>query len=204
MARRAKDSIIQQQHSALPTDPRVLSNNANSFGLPQMLPSPGPSFSLLFFQAGPSNSNPSPTRTHQTGSLPTPPPSVTMEIQRWLLCCVHLRVLALLLRASSPGKYRECFKQDEWLRKIGTRMWSANRETDWDRDRNGNYTSGSSGRCGRRHHDPDERYGSHYHGQSRVWAVDWRMESDDFYLAFFLTTHLFSVRILNLLYHPTI
>ena len=59
---RAKDSITQQQQSALPTGPRVLTNNVNSFGKPdpQMLPSSGPSFPLLSSQAGSSNSNPSP------------------------------------------------------------------------------------------------------------------------------------------------
>ena len=64
--RRAKDAITQQQHSALPTGPRVLSNNPSSFGKPnpQILPSPGPSFSFLSSQAGPSNSNP----THNPNS----------------------------------------------------------------------------------------------------------------------------------------
>ena len=40
--RRAKDAVNQQQHSTLPTGPRVLSNNPNPFGKPnpQMLSSP--------------------------------------------------------------------------------------------------------------------------------------------------------------------
>ena len=56
--RRAKDAVNQQLHSTLPTGPRVLSNNPSPFGKPnpQMLPSPGPSFSPL----RPSNPYPQP------------------------------------------------------------------------------------------------------------------------------------------------
>lgn len=191
--RRAKDAITQQQHSALPTGPRVLSNIPNSFGEPnpQMLPSPGPSFSLPS-HAGPSTSSRPPNpNSYNTVPLSAPlpiPPSAVMENS----------LMAAMMRSSAgtsatPSRWqdnqqqpppptnassaskRSSYDKGSWDKDWDQDLEREQRDRERDRDRDRNYTSGSSGRGGGRYHDYDERYSSHRgnHGYGRS-TDDWR------------------------------
>ena len=184
--RRAKDSITQQQQSTLPTGPRVLTNNANSFGKPnpQMLPSPGPSFPLLSSQAGPSNSNPSPNpNSYQTGTLPTPPlPPPSLAIENSMMATMMRSSASASASASATSsKWQDSQQQSPTSANAGNSSrgmsssyerlsWDKNRDQDvereqrdrdrdrdWDWDRS--YTGGTTSRGGR--FEPDERYSSH-------------------------------------------
>lgn len=184
--RRAKDTIAQQQiqqHSTLPTDPRASSSNFTSFAEsnPQMLPSPGPSFTFLSSQAGPSNldhtSNPN---LYKTLPLPAPPPPPSSSAMENLL-------MATMMRSTSgpsaiPSKWQDSQQQPPPPASAASKRdsvergsWNRDMEReprDWDRDRN---CAGSSVGGGGRYHDHDERHrresGSHGYG---------RRSSDDY------------------------
>jgi len=169
--RRAKDTIAQQQqlqqHSTLPSEPRPFNTELN----PQMLPSPGPSFTLPS-QAGPSNSNHIPNpNSYKTLPLPAPPPPPPSNATENSLMASMMRSTSGASAASSKwqdsqqppppasaGSSSSRSERGSWNR-------DAEREPrDWDRDRN--YASGSgSGR----YYDHAERHrresGSHGYGR---------------------------------------
>ena len=66
--------------------------------------------------------------------------------------------MATMMRSSAGANGTPSKWQDS---QVETKIWSANGETDRNRDRDGDYTSGSSGCGGGRYHELDERYGSH-------------------------------------------
>jgi hypothetical protein len=188
--RRVKDTIAQQQlqqHSALPTDPRASSSNSTSFAEsnPQMLPSPGPSFTFLSSQAGPSNLNhTSNPNLYKTLPLPAPPPPPSSSAMESLL-------MATMMRSTSgpsavPSKWQDSQQQPpppasavSSSRRDSVERGSWNRDMereprDCDRDRN--YASSSSGGGGGgRYHDHDERHRreSSSHGYGRRSSDDY-------------------------------
>ena len=196
--RRAKEAITQQHHSALPTGPRVLpSNPPNSFAEPnpQMLPSPGPSFSLPSSQAGPSNLNRLPNpNSYMNAPHPLPSP-VAMENS---LMASMMRSSAAGASSSTPLKWQDSQQQQpppppnagsssSRRSSYDKGTWDQNRDqglereqrvgerhSDWERDWNYN-NSGGGGRGGGRYQDHDERYGSHRgnHGYGRS-PDEWR------------------------------
>ena len=194
--RRAKDAISQQQHqgSALPTGPRVLSNNPNSSAEPnpQLLPSPGPS--AFASQAGPSNSNRPPNSNSYQTPLPAPLPLSPSSVMENSLMASMMRSSAgasatplhwhdsqqqqpsLSTNAgSSSSNRRSSYDKGSWDKNRDLELEREQRERERERDRDRNYTSGSSGRGGGRYHDHDDRYGSHRgsHGYGRS-TDEWR------------------------------
>ena len=194
--RRAKEAITQQHYSAMSTSSRVPPNNSNSFAEPnpQMLPSPGPSFSLPSSQAGPSNSNRLPNpNSYMTAPLSAPHPLPSPVAMENSLMASMMRSSAGA--SSTPLKWQDSQQHSPPLPNAGSSSsrrssydkgsWDQNRDqglereqrvgerhSDWER----NYNSGSSGgRGGGRYHDQDERYGSHRgnHGYGRS-PDEWR------------------------------
>ena len=190
--RQAKEATLQRNHQppGLPSGPRVPSNNSNSFTEPnpQMLPSPGPTFTLPS-QAGPSsNSNrPSNPNLYKSGpppnSLPHQPSAAVIENS----------LMASMMRPSvvttaTPLKWPDSQQQTPLSATAGSSSsrrssydvkgtWDNGRGQDVDmreqrdRDRDWNYSGGgSSGRGGGRYHELDERYGSHHGGGSHGYG----------------------------------
>jgi hypothetical protein len=167
----------QQQPPTLPSGSRGLFNYPNSFGEPnpQMLPSPGPSFSVPSSLAGPSNRPPIPTSYNPlSNSLPAPPSAATIE-NSFMATMTRPSVIT----SATPLKWPDMQHQPPLSANSSSRRssysydnkgttWDKNRDQDLereqrDRDRDWNYNVGSSsGRGGGgRYHDEDERYGSH-------------------------------------------
>ena len=200
--RRAKEALMQQQQPpALPSGSRGFSNNPNSFGEPnpQMLPSPGPSYSLPSSLAGPSNSNLPPNpNPYKTGPPPNslPPPPSAAVIENSLMGAM---MRPSVITSATPLKWQDSQQQQQQQplsaggssRRSSYDMkgtWDKNRDQDLerehrDRERHGDwgYTGGSGrGRGGGgRYHDEDERYGSHLgsrgtHGYGGWQTDEWR------------------------------
>ena len=207
--RRAKEAIMQQQQpSALPSGSLAFpnNNNPNSFAEPnpQMLPSPGPTFSLPS-QAGPSSSSssisnrPPNSSSYQTVSMPIPNNSNQLPTSS-SAAVMENSLMATMMRPSvvttTPLKWSEHQQQQQAPHSAS----SSSRRRSWehdmqereqrDRDRHSrdwNYGGGGGGGSGSgsgrgggggggRYHDEDERYGSHRgsHGYGGRSTDDWR------------------------------
>jgi hypothetical protein len=171
--RRAKDTIAQQQqlqqHPALLTDSQAFFNNSTSFTEPnpQSLPSPGPSFTLLSSQAGPSSSNHiSNPNSYKVLPLSAPPPLPPSNAMENSLMATMMRSTAsaapskgsdsqhqppLPTSAGNSSSRRDSLERGSWNRDL------EREPRDWDRDRDRNHASGSGG-SGGRYHDHDERH----------------------------------------------
>ncbi|KAF8808804.1 hypothetical protein BYT27DRAFT_7188278 [Phlegmacium glaucopus] len=183
--RRAKATVTQQQqqYSALPAVPPALSNAPSSFpefGLPnpQMLPSPGQSFSVLSSQTGPSNlshpnqaSNQNSYRQNQnnnmnagnynTGLNTTLPPPPAPPSQN----AIETSLMASMMRSTSgtaPPPSASVGSTSSRQDSEGGSFRDREREQrDKDRDRNfGPPNASGSGGGGGRYQD-DERHGSY-------------------------------------------
>ena len=191
--RRAKEASMQQQQlPPLPSSSRALPNNPNSFAdpNPQMLPSPGPSFSLP--QAGPSNLNRPPnSNSYKTVPLPNPlphPPSPAV-IENSLMASM---MRPSVITTATPSKWPDSQQQPPLSATSSSRRSSYDNKGTWDktwdqdlereqrdrdRDRDWNYPGGSgSGRGGGgRYHDEAERYGPHHGSRGYGRSTDeWR------------------------------
>ena len=195
--KRAKEASINQHPlPAFPSGSQGFPNYPNSFGEPnpQMLPSPGPSFSLPS-QAGPSSSSNRPPNSNSyktPNSLPPPPSAAVMENS---LMATMMRPSAVTTSAT-PLKWPDSQQQPPLSGTSSSRRnsydskgpWDKTRDQDLEREqrerererdtREWNYNGGSSsGRGGGgRYHDQDERYGSHRgsHGYGPGRSIDER------------------------------
>ena len=204
--RRAKEAIMQQQQPpALPSSSRALPNNSNSFGEPnpQMLPSPGPSYSLPS-QAGPSSNSNRPPNPNSYQNVPQPnsfPPPTSAAAMENSLMAAMMRPSVVTNASTTPLNWSDNQQQQQAPLSANSsnrrssydnkgtwdKSWEQDlqerEQRDRDRHRDWNYNGGSGSGSGRgggggggRYHDEDERYGSHRgsHGYGGRSTDDWR------------------------------